>query len=297
MKVLPPGMQEHLDSGGTTLCWCWRLTRPDGLILGFSDHDRPLSFEGTIFEAFTGFTASEIKDSVGLNVDDLDVAGALRSQSLNEDDLASGNFDDARVEIFRVNWQDVSQRVLMRTGSLGEIKRNGTAFTAEIRGLSHYLQQPKGRLIQYGCDADLGDGRCGIDLDDPAFKGTGAVTTGEGRRIAIVSGIEAFSSQWFTRGLLRWTNGANNGQSAEVKRHMNTGGEVRLELWQNAAFDIQAGDGFSVTAGCDKQLATCRDRFANVLNFRGFPHIPGNDFVTSYPNSGDPDNDGGSRLS
>ena len=39
--------------------------------------------------------------------------------------------------------------------------------------------------------------------------------------------------------------------------------------------------------GCDRALATCRDRFGNVPNFRGFPHIPGNDFVLRYPRQGD----------
>ena len=295
MKTLPPGLQDHLDTGATTLCWCWRLTRADGLVLGFTDHDKALTFEGTIFEAFSGFSASEINDSIGLNVDNLEVAGALQSQSLNDDDLAAGYFDDARVEIFRVNWQDVSQRVLMRVGSLGEIKRDQSAFTAEIRGLSHYLQQPKGRLIQFGCDADLGDGRCGIDLNDPSFNALGVVIGAIDKRIVQVSGLDTFAPDWFTRGLLRWTSGDNSGQAGEVKRHSVVGTNILIELWQDVAFTIQAADGFKVTAGCDKQFTTCRDRFSNVLNFRGFPFIPGNDFVTSYPNRGDPDNDGGSR--
>ena len=93
-----------------------------------------------------------------------------RSDRLNEDDLAAGLFDDAAIEIWRVNWADTAQRVLMRSGSLGEVRRSGAAFTAEVRGLAHYLQQPKGRLFQSGCDADLGDARCGVDLDDPAFR-------------------------------------------------------------------------------------------------------------------------------
>ena len=130
MKALPAGLQAHLDSGATTLAWCWRLTRRDGRKLGFTDHDVPLAFDGTVFEAASGFTASELKDGVGLSVDNLDVSSALRSDSLNEADLAAGRFDDARVEIFRVNWRDVTQRVLMRSGSIGDVKRAGAAFTA-----------------------------------------------------------------------------------------------------------------------------------------------------------------------
>ena len=256
MKVLPVGMQDHLDTGTTTLCWCWRLTRSDGLVLGFSDHDKALDFDGTTFEASSGFSASEVKDSVGLNVDNLDVAGALQSSSLNDNDLAAGYFDDAGVEIYRVNWQDVSQRVLVRAGSLGEIKRDEVAFTAEVRGLSHYLQQPKGRLIQYGCDADLGDVSCGVNLNNASFKATAIVSNVIDGRSVEVTGLEAFSSDWFTRGLVRWTVGGNLGQSVEVKSHRVIGGVIQVELWQAVAFAINVGDQFEITAGCDKQLET-----------------------------------------
>src|SRR5262249_59559514 len=105
----------------------------------------------------------------------LGVSSPLRSDRLNEDDLAAGLYDDAAVEIWRVNWADTGQRVLMRAGSLGEVRRSGAAFTAEVRGLAHYLNQPKGRLYQSGCDADLGDARCGLDLANPAFRGTGTL--------------------------------------------------------------------------------------------------------------------------
>jgi uncharacterized phage protein (TIGR02218 family) len=120
------------------------VTRRDGVVLGFTDHDRDLAFDATTFAAATGFTASEIKDAVGLSVDNLEVESALSDDSLNEDDLAAGLFDDAAIEIWRVNWADTSQRVLMRSGSIGEVRRSGRAFAAEVRGLAHYLQQPKG---------------------------------------------------------------------------------------------------------------------------------------------------------
>ena len=106
MKALPPGLQSHLATGATTLAWCWRVTRNDGTAFGFTDHDRDLAFDGTTFEAATGFTASEIKDALGLSVDNLEVSSALKSDRLNEDDLAAGLYDDAAVEIWRANWAD-----------------------------------------------------------------------------------------------------------------------------------------------------------------------------------------------
>jgi uncharacterized phage protein (TIGR02218 family) len=288
MKSVPQALQAHLDTGTTTLAWCWRLTRNDGAKLGFTDHDHDLAFDGTVFEAATGFTASEMKDALGLSVDNLEVTSALSSESLDEDALAAGLYDDAAVEIWRVNWADPAQRVLMRSGSLGEVRRAGAAFTAEVRGLAHYLQQPKGRLFQSGCDADLGDARCGIDLADPAFRGTGTVLGASAARLLTASGLEAYAAGWFTRGLVAFTTGANAGRSQEVKRHTLAATTATIELWQPMALAIAPGDAFTVTAGCDKRLPTCQSKFANAVNFRGFPHMPGNDYVLAVAKPGEP---------
>jgi uncharacterized phage protein (TIGR02218 family) len=288
MKSLPPSLAAHLATGTTTLAWCWRVTRNDGVRFGFTDHDRDLAFDGTAFEAATGFTASEIRDALGLSVDNLEVSSALKSDRLDEDDLAAGLYDDAAIEIWRVNWADPDARVLMRSGSLGEVRRSGAAFTAEVRGLAHYLQQPKGRLYQSGCDADLGDARCGVDLDDPAFRGTGTVIAAAGRRQLTASGLDAFAEGWFTRGLVTFTSGANANRAQEVKRHTLAGATATIELWQPMALDILADDTFTVTAGCDKRFATCRAKFANAVNFRGFPHMPGPDYVLAVARPGEP---------
>jgi uncharacterized phage protein (TIGR02218 family) len=282
VKQLPSGLQAHLDSGATTLCWCWRLTRRDATRLGFNDHDRDVTFDGTTFEAAAGFTASEMRDSVGLSVDNLEVTSALSSDRLDEADLAAGIYDDARVEIFRVNWALPEQRVLMRTGSLGEVRRAGLDFTAEVRGLSHYLQQPKGRLYQFTCDADLGDGRCNVLLTDPLYRGEGAIIATTSDRRFTVSGLDDFADDWFSHGLLTFASGAASGQAIEVRTHSKVVGTVTIELWAPARGPLAPGQTFFVTAGCDKHFSTCQAKFANVANFRGFPHMPGNDFVTSF---------------
>lgn len=286
MKDLPQALAEHLASGTTTLAWCWRVTRRDGTRLGFTDHDRDIVFDGTSFEAAAGFTASEVHDALGLAVANMQVEGALSSGRLEDADLAAGLYDDAKVELYRVNWQDPAQRVLMRAGSLGEVKRAGSAFSAEVRGLAHYLQQPIGRLYQYTCDADLGDRRCGVALGTAAYTGNGSILAAAGDRRFTASGLAAYESGWFTRGLLRFTSGPANGQAIEVKRHTVSGSVVTIELWAPARAPLAAGQTFTITAGCDKTHDTCRVRFANGNNFRGFPSLPGNDFLASGPSGG-----------
>lgn len=285
MKILSPALQAHLDSGATTLCWCWRIVSKDGVVQGFTDHDHDVDFDGTTFEAAAGFTASDITDSLGLAVGNLEVTGALSSATLNEDDLAAGRYDDAKIEIFRVNRLSPADRVLMRQGSLGEVKRSGSGFAAEVRGLAHYLQQPKGRLYQYTCDADLGDTRCGIDLNSPTYKGTATVTGVLSPRRFTVSGLDAYTHDFFSRGLATFLTGAATGLKIEVKSHSSLAGVVTVELWSEAEGPPGIDDTFSVTAGCDKRLDTCQARFANAANFRGFPSMPGNDFVTQVARS------------
>jgi uncharacterized phage protein (TIGR02218 family) len=296
MKHLSPALQAHLNTGTTTLAWCWRVRRRDGVALGFTDHDHSLSFDDTVFEAATGFTASDMKESVGLSVDNLDVSGALRSDSLNEAELGAGMFDDASVEIWRVNWSNISQRVLMRSGTLGEVKRTGTAFTAEIRGLTHVLQQPKGRLYQYTCDANLGDTRCAITVSSLDFTTTATVitTSADGHALTVTLG-STYPADWFTRGLATFVSGAGVTARTEIRRHAIVGTAITLDLWQSFPTSLVAGNTLTLTAGCDKHIETCRQKFSNVENFRGFPHMPGNDFVAAVAQPGDAANNGLAR--
>lgn len=285
MKSLSSEFAAHLASGATTLCWCWRIARRDGTVLGFTDHDRALSFDGTTYEAASGFDASDITDGLGLSVDNLEVTGALSSATLTEDDLAAGRYDDARIAIYRVNWTDPNQRALMRSGSIGEVRRTGSSFTAELRGLAHYLQQPTGRLLQQTCDADLGDARCKVDLTSPAFRGAGTIVTVQSARRFTVSGLDAFVTRFFSRGLFTFTSGASAGLKIEIKAHTKRASSVEIELWAESEGPPVHGDAFIVTAGCDKRFETCKARFANAINFRGFPSIPGNQFLTQIGRS------------
>jgi len=296
VRQLDPNFQAHLNTGVTTLAWCWRITRGDGAVLGFTDHDRDISFDDTAFEASSGLTTTEMQTEIGLTVANLEVSGALRSDRISADDLAAGAFDHAKIEIFRVNWASPDQRLLMREGTVGEVKRGVTAFAAEVRGLADALQQEQGRIYQYSCDADLGDARCGVALAGAQYTGTGAVMAIVDARSFSAAGLDGFTEGWFGRGLLTWTLGANRGRAIEIKRHWFGPAGKCIEVWQDTSRAISVGDTFSVTAGCDKQFVTCRNKFDNGVNFRGCPYIPGNDFITSYPNAGDGNNNGGSRF-
>lgn len=211
--------------------------------------------------------------------------GALSSERIRDEDIAAGLYDGAKVETFLVNWRDPAQFALIRTARIGKLTRGGDRFVAELESLVHALDQPSGRYVTRSCDADLGDARCKFRLDRPGFKGEGAVET-SGAETMTVSGLTDFPDGWFAHGVLVWTSGARRGRSEHIVAHRVESGAVLLTLPPSVEPNIAPGDGFVVSAGCDKSFATCKVKFANALNFRGFPHLPGNDTAYSYVSDG-----------
>ena len=157
-----------------------------------------------------------------------------------------------------------------------------------MRGLSHHLNQPQGRIYQYGCDATLGDARCRVDLSSPLYRAEGEVVSAESAQRFAATGLGTFGEEWFARGRLAWTSGENSGRAMEVRSQRSDGAHIIIELWQPMALPIAPADTFTVAAGCDKQLATCKTKFANVVNFRGFPHMPGPDYILAVAKPGAP---------
>jgi uncharacterized phage protein (TIGR02218 family) len=292
MRTVPGSFAEQLAAGVTSFAHVWKVTRRDNVVFGFTDHDRPLAFDGLDCEPNVGLRVGAIEKTADLAVDTAHVSGSLSSAAITEADLARGVWDGARVDLYRVDWNDASQRVHLFAGRIGEARRGVNAFEAELRGLQAPLNVAVGRVFSRYCDADLGDARCGKDVSGASYLGSGTVTTVLGTHALRASGLSGFESDWFTRGKLAWTSG---GQS-EVAVHRTDGGDAVLELLDAPGASLTVGATFTITAGCDKSFATCRAKFANSDNFRGFPHMPGNDAVQAGPAADQP-LDGSSRFS
>jgi len=280
MREISAGLQAHLDGEATTLCNAWRVTRRDGVVMGFTDHDRDLSFGGLAYLAASGFEASETEDGNGLSAEGGDVSGGFSADAIRAEDLSAGRYDGAKVEVFTVNWQDPSQRLLLRTAELGEVRREGGLFRVELRRLTHRLDQMRGRIYARQCDAVFGDARCGMNL--AAYRAVATVTAVRDDMHVEVSGLSGFAERFFRYGILSFTSGAAKGLSADVEDHRRLEGADELTLWLPMAAEIAVGDTLEVTAGCDKRFSTCKAKFGNGLNFQGFPHIPGSDFSYGY---------------
>ena len=201
MRDIPEAMAARIESGAATLCHVWRLSRRDGVELGFTDHDRDLTVEGVVCRAASGWTAGAGESAVGPAAGSLAASGGLDDDVLTEADIRAGLYDGARVELWRVDWTQPTLAVRLWTATLTRLRREGDAFVAEMEGPLAALERVVGRSYGRDCDAQLGDGRCRV---------------------------------------------------------------------------------------------TCRLKFDNLVNFQGFPDIPGDDFLTVHPVGGGR-HDGGSR--
>ena len=280
MKTISTNLAAHLAGEVTTLATCWKITRRDGVVLGFTDHIRDLEIDGVIYRAASGYTRTAIRSTADLAVDNLDVESVFSDDGITEEDLRVGRYDFAEIRMFVVNYEDLSQGILkLRRGWLGEVSIQDDMYVAELRGMAQKLQMTVGEIYTPDCAADLGDVRCGVDL----------ATLEENGSVASVTSDTTFDTSltqttgWYDGGELTWTAGANTGQTVAV-RNWDTG-DSTLSLFLPALFAVEVGDTFTIRPGCDKSFATCKAKFDNAVNFRGFPHVPGNEQILRYPDA------------
>lgn len=288
------GLLEHLKSGVTTTCRCWALTRRDGVVMGFTDHDRLLAFEGVAFRPDTGLSALALQQTTGLSVDNTEALGALSDAAIREADIEAGRYDGAELRAWLVNWQDVTARSLIFRGTMGELRRAGGAFEAELRGLTDALNVPLGRVYQKACSAILGDRTCTFDLDTPGYVSERPAEEVEENRVFRFAEMGGFEDDWFRHGVIRVLSGAATGLIGLIKRDRSDGAGRVIDLWHPLGAAVAPGDALRIEAGCDKRRTTCQLKFDNLLNYQGFPDIPGDDWTITDPTKS-PRLDGGSR--
>jgi uncharacterized phage protein (TIGR02218 family) len=272
MKTLTAGMLTHIKSEVTTIRTCWKATLVNGTVYGFTDHTQDLTINGATYLAASGHTPSSIVNNSTLAVDNLEIQGVLDSAAIDDVDIHAGLWDFAAVEIFQVNVADLSLGIIRQhRGRLGEVSLNRNSFTAELRGLAQQMQQVVGDLYSPTCRADLGDAKCGINLASITVTGTVSGVT-DNRSFTDSGRPENLG--YFDSGKLTWTSGENIGLAMEVK----TFAAGAFVLFLAMPFQVTVGDTYSVYRGCKKRFAEdCVTKFNNAINFRGEPHVPGND--------------------
>ena len=271
MRNISPALESHFAGGLQTLATCWHIIRTDGVELGFTDHDQPFTVDAIDYDSIAGFTPTTVESKSNMSVDNLDVEGQTFPSKITEADLLAGLYDYAEIEIFIVNYNDLSQgKLVVKRGQLGEVTLSSQMFQAEVRGLTQHLSQTIGEVFSPSCRAILGDSRCKIVLAGVTVATTVTEATNNQSFKATALTQDA---GWFTGGEVIWTSGNNAPRRIEVKEFSSTQVVLALPMGKS----IQVGDGFDIIAGCDKTHETCQSKFANIINFRGEPDVPGTD--------------------
>jgi uncharacterized phage protein (TIGR02218 family) len=279
MLTLPTELATHISLEVTTLAVCWRVTRNDGVLILGTEHDRDLTISagdnaGT-YRVRAGITGSTVRSTSDMSVDNMEVDGAVNGGDLtlvdlSVQDIEAGLMDSAPVVLFLVNWAAPDDgQIVLRTGTIGEITRTSEGqYKTELRGLAQALTQNIVRTYGSGCDAELGDTRCGIDISALTAIGSVDAVVNTRQFSATLSSSPPADPGYYNGGLVVWLTGNNAGFSMEVKQD-TLGSPPDILLYLPMPYEIEIGDTFTIQPGCDKSAAMCRGQFQNLLNFRG----------------------------
>ncbi|GEN99692.1 hypothetical protein NSE01_15250 [Novosphingobium sediminis] len=258
----------------TVAIW-WRLERRDGVTLGFTSHDRDLSFDGLLHRTAPGMVPSAIRRTADFEADSAEVAGALSHDSIREEDLAAGRFDGGSIAMGLVDWETL-ERMTLYAGTIGAVGHEGAGFSAELRSVKDLLSRQIVPRTAPTCRAEFCAGGCTLSAHAFTHQATLAAISADGGAVRVTGG-PAIGLLAF--GTLRWIDGPEAG----LVRRIEAIEGPWLMLDRTTAAGVSAGTRIELREGCDHTLGTCAARFGNAINFQGEPFLPGNDLLTRYP--------------
>lgn len=287
MRDIPAALLEHLRADAVSTAVCWYVEKGNGDSIRGTDHDRNVTIANTgspslglegVYLARAAISGSSTRSSADMAVDNMDVSGAVDDATgafdVSVEEIEAGLLDRAPVTVFLVNWRRPDDGiVIVKRGWLGELARNSDEqYKVEVRGLSQALSQNIGQTYAERCNVvELGDTRCRFDIAGATRAAVvSSVVSRSGFTVALTPGTAPPTEAYFYGGRFTFSSGANAGFSREVKRAVVTGGSAALEFWEEFPADVAASDAGAITPGCDRLLATCRDVFDNIANFRGY---------------------------
>lgn len=263
-------------------CTCWKITRTDGVVIRLTDHDHPIVLpDGQTYDPQNGMSASARQKQQGTQSQNTETSGVVSSDLITTTDLRTGRYREAEILEFLVDWRYPWAGIYNQQRYwIEDVTYTGDLWQATLIGLTGRLRRKSGRKYTRTCDADLGDDRCGIDLE--ALRVSGTVGTVQEARRKFNTNLTN-PRGYFNDGVLTWVTGNNANLLSEIKASLLLNGQIML--WLRTGLDIQTGDTFTIVPGCNKQPSTCRDRYNNLINFRGFDTMPGNETLLRVPNA------------
>ena len=288
----------------------WIITRTDGTILRFTDHNSDISllddtapFTKRVYSPVGGFDASAKQRLSGLRSRNFEARGIIDAAVITDEDIRKGFYNDAKIQERVVDWKyPWAGFAVNNIYWIHELTWDGFQWRAQLAGASRWLREPVGGTYNRVCDRDLGDDDCQVDIPGgvaffPQDAGETAITVYNiAVSIEFTSGffpkilVRSFDVQnnyvddWFKYGKLTWLTGDNVGTSQEIAKYVDSNGDFQLRT--PTPNQILIGDTFDVHAGCNKLNTTCIEKFHNIQHNGGFPFLPGNDRLI-LPTSGE----------
>lgn len=267
-----------------TLCYCFRLTRRDGVVLGFTDHDVSFAIDGVTYESQPGLSATAVEVSTGEKPDTQDVQGAIdpgssvvSSDSITREDLLGGLYSDARIDVVMVDWSSPPATfteddgvIWFKTMVMGSLEEDGISFKVEMLDLLSYLNIAFGKTTSQTCRAQFGDDDCTKPLAPFTVAGTVSEVVDDN---SIISSALGKADGYFDGGKISFTTGNMQTQSLQVAGQRGD----RLVFVTPSPLVLNVGDAFSIVKGCDKSISQCSYLYDNIANFCGEPYLPGQD--------------------
>ena len=279
-RTISANLKLHLQGDTQTLAFCAKVTRRDGTIQGFTSADFTFEFESVFYEECDSIIASGIRTTEGTGVDNLDVIGLIDAEQITDVNLRAGFYDAATIEIFVINYLDLTQgKLTLTSGKFGELHFKDGEWTAEVRSLMQHLAQQFGELTSPLCRVKtLGDTRCKFVLVSGTHVNARTVFSVTSATV-LTFDADAAATGFYNNGLVTFSSGDNNGLIKEIKSHVLVGGRANLTLAEPFPFTVVAGQTAVLTVGCDRRIETCIATFNNAKNYRGEPHLPGSNYA------------------
>jgi uncharacterized phage protein (TIGR02218 family) len=258
-------IKKHLESDILTIALCIKIVTSSNIVLGFTQSTSDLIIDGITYNANPGFLVDKFTSEQS-KIDFI-----INDQQIKIEDIMHGDYDNARIEVFLINYLDLNQKKLnLYSGYISKIKiQNDSIATADIESIEKYLDRYVTKKYSPICRAELGDASCNVHLDQ--YK--------EDSKVDLVISNTLISAtlqkQYYSNGEIAFKSGLNQGKTYKVISYNN----LQILLLTPTDQKVEIGDKFTITAGCDKTISMCKNTFDNINNFRGEPHIPGCDYL------------------
>ncbi len=253
----------------------WRIERQDGEIIALTDHDFDIEFEGEVYAAKSALTSSEVQAAIGLEAENSECLGGVDGDMIRLEDLKAGRFMDAHIRHFLFDFDNHRIEHEIFSGSISKLYFGETHFRAELTSDLDRLDYVFGRKFSKTCGVKFCSKECGLNSSNYCLRSE--ITKIQGSRLEIEAQDFAFP---LDNGIIEFEGVNSNIAKAAIREFSDQGDIWIFELWRAPEFDPKIGDGIKINAGCDKTIEQCQETFANALNFRGFPHLPGEEILS-----------------